>query len=56
MSGKTIVYLPDEKRYAILVQVNAYYSVVSWEEDGQAYEIEVANDDYLVIGTHDDKQ
>jgi hypothetical protein len=54
MVEKTVVYLPTEKRYAILVQVNTYYSVVSWEEDGQAYEIEIPNDEYVIVGTHDD--
>jgi hypothetical protein len=52
--GDTVVWLYDYKQYAILVQVNAYYSVVQWDEYGTTIQIEVANDDYKIIGTDDD--
>lgn len=42
-----VVWLFEQRRYAFLVQRNAYHSIVCWtEDDGNTVEIEVMNDDY----------
>jgi hypothetical protein len=41
-----IVWLFEQRRYALLVSRHAYYSVVKYVEHGLDIEIEVMNDDY----------
>lgn len=55
MDNDVVVWLPTYQRYGILVQVNAHYSVVKWDEEGQTFEVEVENDDYTIVGENDDE-
>lgn len=41
-----VVWLKEQRRFGILVQWNAHYSIVSYREDGVDYEVEIENDDY----------
>lgn len=41
-----VVWLTEYRRFALLVQRNAYWSVVRYFANGNEYEIEVMNDEY----------
>lgn len=41
-----IVWLLEERTYAVLVSLGAYYSVVKFTRGGIDYELQVANDEY----------
>lgn len=41
-----IVWLLTERHFALLVQRDAFYSLVAYTRDGQDYEVVVNNDDY----------
>jgi hypothetical protein len=41
-----IVWLTEERIFAVLVNRGAFYSVVKYERAGTDYEVQVSNDDY----------
>lgn len=41
-----IVWLTEERHFALLVQRNAFYSLVRYTREGTDYEVVVKNDDY----------
>lgn len=41
-----IVWLTEERCFARLLQMNAYYSTVKYTRDGIDYEVQVANDEF----------
>lgn len=45
----TYVYVPDDEIYGIIKSHGAYSSLISYQEDGIGYEIEVSNDEFIVV-------
>lgn len=48
-----IVWLTVERRFAVLVNRGAYYSVVKYTRYGTEYEVEIDNDEYEFVEEFD---
>lgn len=46
MSEVEIVWLLEDRHFAILLHRGAYYSTVKYKRDGMDYEVIIENDDY----------
>lgn len=49
MSTPEVVWLTDERTFAWLINVGAYYSLVKYTQEGIDYEVLVDNDEYEYI-------
>ena len=45
----TYVYMPDEGIYGTILRQGAWASLIQYYENGIEYNIEVANDEYIVV-------
>lgn len=45
----TIVYIPDEKEYGIIVSAGAYASTVRYNAMGIEYQVIMSNEDFIVV-------
>lgn len=43
---KEIVWLTEDRHFALLIQRDAFYSLVAYTREGINYEVVVKNDDY----------
>lgn len=48
-----IVWLTEERTFARLVEMGAFYSVVKYTRDGIDYEVIVENDEFVFGEDHD---
>lgn len=52
MEQPEIVWLTEERHFAVLVQRDAFFSIVKYTRDGNDYEVIIENDDYETWEEH----
>lgn len=45
----TIVHLPDENTFGVVISKGAHFSIVRYSLDGITYETEVLNDNFIEL-------
>lgn len=55
MPEPEIVWLTEERTYAYLVRLGAYYSTVLYTRGGIDYEVQIPNDEFIYNGDDNDE-